>query len=80
MGAGGFVDEWERHYVMAVRHAARAAYARGAWLPVDEVYLILAEELAARGIDPEPNAVFEGARVISRGGKPAVLAEPPADR
>jgi hypothetical protein len=34
---------------------------------------VLAEELRRRGIEPEPESVFEGALLISRGMKPAVL-------
>ena len=71
-----FDEEWDRHYVMAVRHAAQRAYDRAAWLPVHEVYLVLAQELLSRGITPEPDAVFDGARLISRGRKPRVLTQP----
>lgn len=70
-----FRNEWDRHYVMAVRHAAQRTYERAAWRPPHEVYLVLAQELEARGITPEPDAVFDGARLISQGRRPRVLSD-----
>jgi hypothetical protein len=68
-----FRDEWGRHYVESVRRATQRAYDGAAWQSPQEVYSVLAEELRGRGIEPEPDAVFEGAMLISRGVKPAVL-------
>lgn len=77
MSNSDFDDEWDRHYVMAVRHAAQRTYDRAAWLPAQEVYLVLAEELLSRGITPEPDAVFDGARLISQGREPRALTQQP---
>jgi len=71
-----FRAEWERHYVASVRKAVQRTYDIAAWLPPHEVYAILSDELRRHGVEPEPDAVFEGAMLISRGRKPAVLREP----
>lgn len=76
MGVSDFRAEWERHYVASVRKATQRTYDIAAWLPPHQVYAILCEELLQHGIDPEPDAVFEGAMLISQGRKPAVLREP----
>ena len=76
VGAIDFRAEWERHYVASVRKATQRAYDLAAWLPPHEVYTILSEELRQHGVEPEPEAVFEGAMLISQGRKPAVLLDP----
>lgn len=76
MSSGGFESAWERHYDSAVRAAAEHTFRTCANQGIQRVYLVLAEELRRRGIDPEPDAVFEGARLISSGRKPAVLTRP----
>jgi hypothetical protein len=73
MGVSEFRDQWDRHYVASVRNAAQRAYEVASGRPAHEVYVVLSEELRQRGIDPEPDAVFEGAMLISKGRKPAVL-------
>lgn len=77
MGDDDFRDEWDRHFVRSVRKATQRTYELAAWRPPHEVYGVLAEELRRRGIDPDPEAVFEGARLISRGRRPAVLRAGP---
>lgn len=75
MGATDFRAEWERHYVASVRKAAQRTFDIAAWRPPHEVYAILTEELIRHGVEPEPEAVFEGAMLISKGRKPAVLRD-----
>lgn len=58
-----------------VRAAAEETFRTSAHKPLREVYLVLARELQRRGIEPEPDAVFDGAWLISRGRRPAVLRE-----
>lgn len=70
-----FRDQWDRHFVGSVRDAAQRAFEVGSGRPAHEVYGVLSEELRRRGIEPEPDAVFEGAMLISRGHKPPVLRE-----
>lgn len=69
----GFLDESDSGFVDAVRAAASATYERAAGQPPHLVYVVLAQELRARGVRPEPSAVYDGAFVISRGHTPAVL-------
>lgn len=69
----GFLDESDPRFLDAVRAAASAAYERTAGQPPHHVYGVLAQELRARGVRPDPSAVYEGAVVISRGCTPAVL-------
>lgn len=76
MGVTDFREEWERHYVASVRMAAQRTFDIAAWRPPHEVYAILTEELRRHGVEPEPDAVFEGALLISQGRKPAVLRDP----
>jgi hypothetical protein len=61
-------------FVGAVRSAAAATFQSHAGKDLVEVYLVLAEELRARGITPDADAVFDGARLISQSRPPAVLA------
>lgn len=68
-----FQDEWDRRYLQSVRRATQRTFDLAAWQSPQEVYGVLTEELRRRGIDPEPDAVFEGAMLISRGIRPAVL-------
>jgi hypothetical protein len=70
-----FRDQWDRHFVGSVRDAAQRAFEVGSGRPAHEVYGVLSEELRRRGIEPEPDAVFEGAMLISRGRRPPVLRE-----
>jgi hypothetical protein len=70
-----FQARWEEHYERAVRAATQAAYSQKAGYPLDQVYMALADELRQRGIEPEPDAVFEGARLISAHRKPRVLRD-----
>lgn len=63
----------DREFVASVRRAAQAAFDRAAYLPAEQVYSVLAKELRRRGIDPDPDAVYEGAVLISQGKKPPVL-------
>lgn len=62
-------------FVGAVRTAAAATFGSHAGKDVVEVYLVLAAELRARGITPDADAVFDGAKLISQGKLPAVLAD-----
>jgi hypothetical protein len=73
VGTSDFQDEWDRNYLGSVRRATQRAYDLAAWQEPQVVYCVLAEELRRRGIDPDPDAVFEGAMLISRGRKPAAL-------
>jgi hypothetical protein len=73
MGEGDFRDEWDRHYVISVRKAAQTTFDTAAGSPLHEVFLLLTEELRRRGVEPDPAAVFDGALLISRGRRPAVL-------
>jgi hypothetical protein len=73
VGGSDFEAEWNRLFVQSVRNATQRAFERAAYLPAHEAFVVLAEELTARGIEPEPAAVYEGAPLISRGRKPAVL-------
>lgn len=75
MGVSDFRDQWDRHYVASVRTAVQRTFDIAAWRPAHEVYVVLSEELRRRGIEPEPDAVFEGARLISQGRRPAVLQQ-----
>jgi hypothetical protein len=68
-----YQDEWDHHYVESVRRAAQRTYDVAAWQAPQVVYGVLAEELRRRGIEPESDAVFAGAMLISRGVKPAIL-------
>lgn len=69
----GFLDESDARFVDAVRAAASATYERASGQPPHQVYVLLAQELRARGVRPDPSAVYDGAVVISRGATPAVL-------
>jgi hypothetical protein len=62
-------------YVRLVRAAVEATVRTSAGQALPEVYLVLASELQRRGIEPEPDAVYDGAWLISHGRRPAVLAE-----
>lgn len=73
MGSDVFEREWDRHFVASVRRAVERTYELAVGLPPEVAYGILTEELRRRGIDPEPDAVFDGALLISRGERPAVL-------
>jgi hypothetical protein len=73
MGVGDFRDEWDRHYVASVRNAAQTTFDTAAGSPLQEVFLVLTDELRRRGIEPDPEAVFDGALLISRRIRPAVL-------
>lgn len=64
----------DAQFVRSVRVATMVAFEETAWHPPAEVFVFLARELAARGIDPEPAAVFDAAVLISRGRRPAVLS------
>ena len=75
MAASDFRDQWDRHYVASVRTAVQRTFDIAARRPAHEVYVVLSEELRRRGIEPEPDAVFEGARLISQGRRPAVLQQ-----
>lgn len=70
-----FIQEWDRHFRISVRNATQRAFERAAFLRPEEVYVVLAEELSSRGIDPEPGPVYDGAVLISRGRRPAILAD-----
>lgn len=73
-------SEWEDTYFLrAVEAAASETFRTCARRALPEVYLTLAAELERRGIVPEPEAVFDGAWLISRGRKPAVLRPHPGD-
>jgi hypothetical protein len=70
-----FQRESENQFVQSVRAATAIAFDQAAWQPPENVYAILASELRERGIDPEPDAVYTAATLISRGIKPAVLRD-----
>lgn len=67
-------------YVRSVRDAAAIAYTQMAWQPPEKAFSVLARELAGRGIEPDPSAVFDAAVLISRGRRPAVLRAAGEDR
>ncbi len=71
--SGGIVSESDPRFVQFVREAASAAYSRALRQPTHEVYVVLASELKQRGIYPDPEAVLQASKLISRGEKPAVL-------
>lgn len=66
----------DRQYVESVRRAAQRAFDTAAYLAAEDVYRVLTTQLRLRGIEPDPDAVYEGAMLISRGRKPAVLLDP----
>ncbi|MPZ95393.1 MAG: hypothetical protein GEU96_10905 [Propionibacteriales bacterium] len=68
-----FQREWERQYLRSVHAAASVAFERAAWQPAHEVYALLATELRRRGIEPDPQALYSAANLISRGRRPAIL-------
>jgi hypothetical protein len=68
-----FQRESENQFVQSVRAATAVAFEQAAWQPPENAYAILAAELRERGIDPEPDAVYTAATLISRGVEPAVL-------
>lgn len=72
-----FQRESERQFLRSVREATAVAFEEAAWKPPENAYMTLARELRERGIDPEPDAVYTAAMLISRGVKPAVLRDHP---
>lgn len=68
-----FRREWEYQYLQSVYAATAAAYERAAYQRADLAYLALATELRQRGVHPDPDAVFSGATLISRGEQPPIL-------
>ena len=68
-----FLAEGERQYVASVRRAVEETFDAAAYRPVEETYGVLVRELRRRGVEPDPAAVYDGALLISRGRKPAVL-------
>jgi hypothetical protein len=68
-----FRREWEYQYLQSVYVATAAAYERAAYQPADVAYVALASELRKRGVHPDPDAVFSGAALISRGEQPPIL-------
>lgn len=72
---GYFADEWYRQFQRSVREAAQHSFTVAAGAPVHEVYHVLAEQLRRGGVDPEPDAVFTGVRLISQRRRPAVLRD-----
>lgn len=77
MGYDAFEVQWHEHYVDSVRAAASVAYERTAGQSPHEVYLVLAGELQRRGIEPDPEAVYEASVLISQRRQPAVLRKRP---
>lgn len=73
MDEATFRTQREREFVASVRRAAQRTFHQAAHLPADQVYAILATELRRRGIEPDSDAVYEGALLISGGKKPPVL-------
>lgn len=71
--SGGIVNESDPRFVQFVREAASAAYSTAVGQPTHEVYVVLASELKRRGIYPDPEAVLQASKLISRGEKPPVL-------
>lgn len=70
-----FQRESERQFRRSVREATAVAFEEAAWKEPENAYMILARELRERGIDPDPDAVYTAATLISRGIKPAVLRD-----
>lgn len=68
-----FAREWDYRYLRSVYAATAAAYERAAWRPPEEAFIALATELRDRGIDPDRDAVYTGAALISRGEQPPIL-------
>jgi hypothetical protein len=68
-----FGAQWDRHYVGAVRAAAKHAFEGCAHRDVRDAFLVLAWELQRRGIEADPSAVYDAALLISRGRRLAVL-------
>lgn len=73
MDEAAFGTQREREFVASVRRAAQRTFDQAAYLPADQMYSVLSAELRRRGIEPDPEAVYEGALLISRGKKPRVL-------
>ncbi len=68
-----FERESERQFRLSVRAATQVAFDRAAWQSPEHVYALLATQLRQRGIHPEPDAIYTGASLISRGIQPAIL-------
>ena len=77
MGYDMFEVEWHERYVESVRAAASVTYERTAGGSTHEAYMMLAGELQRRGIEPDPEAVYEAAVLISQRRLPAILWEKP---
>ena len=75
MDEATFGAQREREFVESVRRTAQRTFDQAAYLPADQIYSVLAAELRRRGIEPDPEAVYEGALVISPGKKPRVLRQ-----
>jgi hypothetical protein len=74
---GDEAGEQDRDFHRAVRAATAVAYARAAWQPPEYAYVILATQLRNRGIHPDPDAVYAGAELISKGIPPPVIRTDP---
>jgi hypothetical protein len=68
-----FARQWEYHYLRSVYDATAAAYEKAAWHPIHVAYVALSLELQERGIEPDREAIYAGAVLISRGEKPPIL-------
>jgi hypothetical protein len=68
-----FRREWERHFLLSVRAATLEVVQSSTWLSESEARVALEEALRRRGIYPDPDAVADGAALISRGRRPKIL-------
>jgi hypothetical protein len=65
----------DQYYLQSVRAAAQETYWAAAWRPEDAVVPVLRSALERRGIEPDAEALRQGAALISRGRKPQVMLE-----
>jgi hypothetical protein len=68
-----FKREWDHQYLRSVYAATLAAYERTAGGTPETAYVTLAVELQERGIEPDREAIYEAALLISRGEQPPIL-------
>jgi len=68
-----FDRAWDTHFLRSVYAAASAAYERTAGAAPETAYVALAVELRERGIEPDRDAIYAAALMISRGEQPAIL-------
>ena len=70
-----FNRAWDVHFLRSVYAATSAAYERTAGGTPEMAYVALAVELRDRGIEPDREAIYTAAMLISRGEQPAILRQ-----